>query len=344
MKKKHVVIPIFIPHRGCPFDCIYCNQKTISGQMDEMTEDRMKSIIETHLTSIKEGTSIEIGFYGGSFTGIDREEQIRFLKTANEYIDRGLVESVRLSTRPDYISPEILDYLKEYNVRTIELGVQSLDEEVLAKSCRGHSVNDVITSSRLINNYGFILGIQTMIGLPGDSRDKDIHSAEKIIELRPEIIRIYPALVIRGTYMEKLYASGDYKALELEEAIDICAELLELYEGNGIKVIRIGLQPTDTINENMDVVSGPFHPAFRQLVQSRLILNRVEQYIEKNQLADAEALTIYTYGGNISNVIGQKRENIDYLKRKYKYKRISVEEKAGIGLAIVGTSLKTNIF
>jgi len=326
MNDRHIVIPIFVPHKGCPFDCIYCNQKTISGQIEEMTEDRMIKIIEQHLNSIKEGTYVEIGFYGGSFTGIERSQQIKFLRTANEYVEKGMVKSIRLSTRPDYINSEILDYLKLYNVKTIELGVQSLDEDVLKKSCRGHSVNDVITSSQLIKEYQINLGIQTMIGLPGSTREKDLITAQKVVRLMPQIVRIYPTLVIKNTYLEKLYLDGSYIPLELQDAVDLCAELLNIYENHNIKVIRIGLQPTENINENSDVVAGPFHPAFRQLVESKLMLNRVESIICEKGLQHEKHLVIRTGRRNISNVIGQKKENINYLKKKYGFLSIKIEE------------------
>lgn len=321
---KLAVIPIFIPHKGCPFDCIYCNQKLISGQISEVTVTEMKTIVELHLNTISKDSTVEIAFYGGSFTGIEKEQQLRFLELANEYISDGRVKAIRLSTRPDYISREILEYLKNYNVKTIELGVQSLDEEVLQKSCRGHSISDVLSACSLIKEFGFVLGIQTMIGLPGDTRDKDIETARKVIELSPQIVRIYPTLVIKDTFLEKMYHSGKYIPLNLDEAVGICAELLDMYESNNIKVIRIGLQTTDKINEEADVVAGPFHPAFRELVESRLMLDCVEEQINENNLTDVKNIFIKTDEKFISKVIGQKRSNIEYLRKKYNFSNISI--------------------
>lgn len=326
MAGKHIVIPIFIPHKGCPFDCIYCNQKNISGQKDEINEDKMISIIESHISSACEDAYIEIGFYGGSFTGIEREEQYKYLETANKYIKKGRVKGIRLSTRPDYISEEILDYLNEYSVRAIELGVQSLDDEVLKKSCRGHSAQDVYNASGLIKEKGFILGIQTMIGLPGDSKEKALLTSQKVVELKPDILRIYPTLVVKDTYLEKMYTKGEYTPLELDEAVELCAKLLDIYEENNINVIRIGLQPTESINEGGDVVAGPFHPAFRQLVESRLALNIIEKAIIEKNLSKKSCITICTDRKKISNVVGQKRKNVDYLRKKYNYDKIIVRE------------------
>lgn len=330
MKKKFVVIPIFVPHKGCPFDCIYCNQKTISGQVDEMTVEKMKSVIDSHLQYLNEDSHVEIGFYGGNFTGIEKEQQLLFLKTASEYIKADKIKEIRLSTRPDYINHDILTYLKEYNVRTIELGVQSLDNDVLKLSCRGHNSEDVINACRLIKESGITLGIQTMIGLPGSSREKDVETGRKVVALAPNIVRIYPTLVIKETYLEKMYLTGKYSPLTLGEAVDVCAELLDLYENNRIHVIRIGLQPTENINEDSDVAAGPFHPAFRQLVESRLALRRMEKIIEEQDLVHAESLLIVSGKRYLSNISGQKSVNIEYLKEKYGYRNIRVKAQEGL--------------
>jgi len=341
MNIKHFVIPVFVPHKGCPFDCIYCNQKKISGQVNEITEDSMRSTIETHLASIKDNSFVEIGFYGGSFTGIEKDQQLKLLKIANEYINKGKVHSIRLSTRPDYINTEILDYLKEYHVETIELGVQSLSDEVLKKSCRGHSVNDVITSSHLIKNSGFKLGIQTMIGLPGDSKSKDIYTAKKVVELKPDIVRIYPTLVIKGTMLETMYYNKEYIPLTLDDAVDICADLIQIYEENGITVIRVGLQTTENINEHSDVVAGPFHPALRQLAESRIFLKKVIDSIVKNKLEKEKGIVIKTGSRYISSVIGQKRTNICYLKEKFAFDEVKVREAENLGKEILVEKIHT---
>ncbi len=326
MKNRHVIIPIFVPHKGCPNDCIFCNQKKISGQLEEITPEMMPGIIESHLATIENGAFVEIAFYGGSFTAIDRTLQEGLLKEAYKYVKSGRVSEIRLSTRPDCIDDDILAMLKKYGVRTIELGVQSLDEEVLRASCRGHDAACVYESSKLIKRKGFRLGIQTMTGLPGDTREKALYTARQVISISPEIVRIYPVLVIKGTALEMLYLGGKYAPMPLEEAVKLCAELLELYEKHGIKVIRIGLQATENIRSGSesDVAAGPEHPAFRQLVESELARIHIEKIIEERELAGSSLLTIKTGASNISNVVGQKRTNIYYFKSKYNIGRIKV--------------------
>lgn len=341
---KHVIIPVFVPHRGCPNDCIFCDQKKISGQITDMTPEKINEIVDGHLKTINQEAFIEIAFYGGSFTAIDKELRQSFLKEAYKYITAGKVSEIRLSTRPDSIDGEILNMLGQYGVRTIELGVQSLDDEVLRASCRGHDSSAVYAACKLIKNMGFRLGIQTMTGLPADTRDKCIATAKKVISLSPELVRIYPVLVIKGTGLEELMKAGRYKPQELDEAVDICAELLNMYEENGIKVIRIGLQPTDTIREgSSDVAAGPFHPAFRQLVESRLARMRIESMIISNGLQQAQEIMIHTGISNISNVVGQKRSNISYLKDKYGFKRIKVLPSADASRNIACTAISSEV-
>lgn len=335
MERKHVVIPVFVPHKGCPHDCIFCNQKKISGQLLEMTPEIMEKTISEHLSTIKQGSFIEIGFYGGSFTGIELEKQRELLEAAYKYIENGVVQEIRLSTRPDYINEEILRLLGKYGVRTIELGVQSLDSEVLLLSNRGHTAEDVYKSAKMIKEFGFRLGIQTMVGLPGDSREKDIATAEKVISISPEILRIYPALVIKGTYLETMMRQGNFVPLSLDETVDICSELLEMYENNGINVIRLGLQPTESINEGAEIAAGPFHPAFRQLVESRLALKRVEAEIVRCSLENEKQITILTGKSNISNIVGQRKCNIEFLKGKYGFRNVKVQANDSGMLSII---------
>lgn len=322
--KRHIIIPVFVPHKGCPFECIYCNQKIISGQIDDADEAEIRKNIEDALETSGDAF-VEIAFYGGSFTGIPIDEQKWYLEIGYSYVKTGQVKQLRLSTRPDYINQEILDLLVKYKVKTIELGAQSLDEQVLECSHRGHSIEAVTKASKMIKQRGINLGIQTMIGLPMDSKEKAINTALRVVELAPDIVRIYPTLVIKHTFLEKMYIDGRYRPLTVEEAVDISAELLAIYEDNNINVIRIGLQPTESISNHGDVVAGPFHPAFRQLVESRLLLNKMVKHITVNSIDKLSDIIIECNDREISNIIGQKRANILFLKQKFGFNNVIVK-------------------
>ena len=273
--KKEYIIPIFVPHLGCPNDCTFCNQKKISGQTKNVKAEDVKNTIEYYLNNFKDDNKyIEVAFFGGSFTGIDVDKQKELLSVAYEYIKNKKIDSIRISTRPDYINKEILKMLKSYGVKTIELGVQSTNDYILNKSKRGHTFEDVKKASKLIRKNGFILGHQMMVGLPESTRQDEINTAKDLIKLKPKIVRIYPVLVIKGTQLEKDYESGEYTPLTVEQAGETAKELLVLFNKKKINVIRIGLQNTNEITDpnskKSQVVAGPYHPAFRQLVESRL--------------------------------------------------------------------------
>lgn len=330
MSKDYFIIPIFVPHEGCPHNCIFCNQRKITGSSTSTTANIVKEIIESHLQTIdiSKNPKLEVAFYGGSFTGIDIEKQRELLQVAYNYKKRGFIDGIRLSTRPDYIDEEILNLLKEYDVDTIELGVQSLDEDVLKASYRGHSVQDVYNASELIKSWGFNLGHQMMIGLPLDTKEKSINTAKSIIKLNPYCVRIYPTLVVKDTYLEKMYKEETYKPLPLKEAVSLCTDLLIMFEFNNIDVIRIGLQPTDNINWGKDVIAGPFHPAFRQLVVSniyKLVLDDFFDNIRKEKY-DNKSIVFYLNEREISNFVGQGAKNMKYIKNKYDLKSVKINK------------------
>ena len=330
MSKDYFIIPIFVPHLGCPHDCVFCNQRRITGLSTDITEDYVKDTIEEHLATFpKRKINVEVAFYGGSFTGIDKEIQRSLLSIPVKYKNEGRINGIRLSTRPDYIDQEILDLLKEYKVDTIELGVQSLNDEVLNKSGRGHNSKQVYIASNLIKGYNFNLGLQMMVGLVGDNRDKAIYTAKEFVKLNPYCVRIYPTLVIRDTYLEKMYKNNTYKPLSLEEAVNITTDLLMIFEYYDIDVIRVGLQPTDNITLGKDVIAGPFHPSFRQLVESniyKIILNDYMNTLYKG-LVIGKTMTIEANGKTISNIAGQKSHNIKYLINRYRLKNIRIYER-----------------
>jgi radical SAM enzyme (TIGR01210 family) len=324
MSLKHYIIPIFVPHYGCPHQCSFCNQRSISGAQNKITSNDVKQIIEEHIRTISSDAEIEIAFYGGSFTGIPVQMQEELLKSAKEYIDQKKVLGIRVSTRPDYIDIERLDLLKKYGVKIIELGVQSMDQQVLDASLRGHTANQVREAAKLIKENGFTLGVQIMIGLPEDTLEKDIKTAKELIKLQPDIARIYPVLVIKGTRLAQLYQEGKYSPITLENAVEIGKELLKLFRKNDINVIRMGLQTSENINEKKDIVAGPFHPAYKELVESALRLDMIVEAIKKMNYTKNNGLMIEVNPAEVSITVGHNKENVNKLCSKYGFKQVKV--------------------
>ncbi|MGH4138096.1 elongator complex protein 3 [Clostridium sp.] len=271
MSNLHYIIPIFVPHEGCPHECVFCNQNSITGTSEKVNAGYVETTVNEYLKTINNDEAIiEVSFFGGTFTAIKTEKQIELLTVAKRFKDENKIKFIRLSTRPDYIDDSVLINLKKYSVDIIELGVQSLDNEVLLKSGRGHTAKDVEKASKLIKRYGFTLGLQVMLGLPGDNINKDIETAKGVIALKPDNCRIYPALVIKDTPMEKMYVNQLFKPYSLNEAVNISKVIYSMMVANKINVIRIGLQPTAEISEGHDLIAGPFHPAFRELVEGSI--------------------------------------------------------------------------
>lgn len=329
--KKQYIIPIFVPHLGCPNDCIFCNQKSISGQKTNMTKEKAKEIIDDYLKSMTdENAQIEIAFFGGSFTAIETERQEELLQTAYEYIKLGKVESIRVSTRPDCIDKEILKRLKKYKVKTIELGVQSANDYILKRANRGHTFEDVKKASKLIRWYGFKLGHQMMVGLPESTRIDEINTAKALVKLKPKMVRIYPVLVVKNTKLEEEYEQGIYEPLSVVQAVEICKEIVRIFADKKIDIIRIGLQSTDEIsdpqNEKSEVIAGPYHPAFRQLVESGMWYDAIVGKIKKlNVKVKKVQVTVNPIDAN--NVIGHKKENVQKLKDTYDVDLILKQDK-----------------
>lgn len=313
MKKR--IIPIFVPHRGCPHDCIFCNQKKITGVSTDITSEDVRRIIEEYLTTIDKDASIEIAFFGGSFTAIDMDIQRNLLSVAKEYVDKNIVSDIRMSTRPDCINDEILTMLKEYKVSIIELGVQSLDDRVLIDSVRGHGDKDVFESANLIKKYGIKLGLQMMIGLPSDTEEKCIYTAKEFIKLNPNCVRVYPTLVVKETGLEKLLVENKYTPFTLDESIEIVKKVLVLFYTNNINVIRVGLQATEDIAIGKEVLAGPYHPAYRELVESKMYGDYIEYLINKYEAK--ENIKVLVNKKNVSRILGNRKSNVKELKEKY---------------------------
>lgn len=319
--KKEYIIPIFVPHLGCPNNCTFCNQKKISGQTKMVTKKDVKETIEYYLKNFRDNHKyVEVAFFGGSFTAIEKEKQEELLEAVQEYIKNKKVNSIRISTRPDCIDKDILKMLKKYNVKTIELGVQSTNNYILSRCKRGHTGEDVENASKLIRRYGFVLGHQMMVGLPESTKQDEINTAKELIKLKPKIVRIYPVLVIKDTELEREYKEGEYTPLTVGQAVERCKEIVDLFNRKKINVIRIGLQNTEEITDPMSkessVVAGPYHPAFRQLVESSMWYDSIVNEIKKVN-AKVKKVKIRANDININNIIGHKKENITKLKEVY---------------------------
>ena len=319
--KKEYIIPIFVPNLGCPNDCTFCNQKKISGETTNVDANDVRETIEYYLENFRDDSKyVQVAFFGGSFTGIDIQKQKELLEAANEYIKKGKVGSIRISTRPDYINKDILKMLKKYNVTTIELGVQSSNDYILNKTKRNHTFEDVKVASKLIRRYHFTLGHQMMVGLPESTEIDEINTAKDLIKLKPKMVRIYPVLVIKGTQLEEEYKNGEYKPLTVEQAVERAKTITYMFRKKHINVIRIGLQNTEEITDPKDdkseVVAGPYHQAFRQLVEAGMWYDSIAEKI-KNINTKVKTIEIRVNSEDINNVVGHKKENIIKLKEIY---------------------------
>ncbi len=308
-------LPIFIPHRGCRHDCVFCNQRKITGVDTEITPDYVRSRIKEFLSTIDtENSSVEIAFFGGSFTGLEISTQEAFLKVACEFSD--CISGIRLSTRPDYINPEIIELLKKYSVTTVELGVQSSDDEVLWLNNRGHSFLDVVNASRLIKNAGITLGHQMMIGMYSSTPQKDMQTVMDIIGLSPDCVRIYPVITLKDTKLEQLFKSGEYQPYSIELAAELSKNAVLEFKKAGIDVIRVGLHSSDELEEDGGVVAGPYHQAFGEIVESLIFRERIEKEIAGKKISNCD-FEILCKKNEVSKVLGHKKMNTKYFYDKY---------------------------
>ena len=320
---NHANISIFVPHKGCPNQCSFCNQKSIASTSFVPDGKFVEKECASALENFKGDTShAQIAFFGGSFTAIDRELMVQLLEAANKYVGKDGFDSIRISTRPDCIDDEILNLLKKYNVRSIELGAQSMNDETLLLNRRGHTSEDVITASKLVKQNGFELGLQMMVGLYGDTREDAFITASKIAELEPDTVRIYPTIVIKDTCLAELYTLGKYLPLTVDEAADICAKLLDFFESRDINVIRLGLHDSETLKS--DMIAGPYHPAFRELCESKRIFQRL--IIAFTDLPKGD-WKVYVAPSMVSKFVGHKKENILRLHKMGYNVRICADEK-----------------
>ena len=317
---KHVNVSLFVPHLGCPNSCIFCNQKTISGKCEPLKNEDIVRACDIAKNGDYDIADSEIAFFGGSFTAIEREKMISFLETARPYVGTSF-SGIRISTRPDCIDEEVLGILKKYGVTAIELGAQSMSQEVLSANERGHSPEDTERACRLIREYGFSLGLQMMTGLYGSDDEKDIYTARRFIELKPDTVRIYPTTVLRETKLEALYNEGKYTPPTLEDSIKLCSRLLLMFRENNVRVIRLGLHSGGNVEDGF--VAGAYHPAFRELVEGEIYKDLTDEKL--SPLPDGD-YTLAVHPRELSKALGQKRCNVEFFRKKGKNIKFTGDE------------------
>lgn len=336
------IMPIFVPHMGCPHQCVFCNQTSITGTNATMSSGSITKIINeisekvalhspvfqgsiNDQLRVRRGKPIqrEVAFYGGSFTGMEKNVQIQLLSPVQPFIRKGLIDSVRVSTRPDYIDPQTLALIRTYGVKTVELGVQSMVDEVLRRSKRGHTADHVQKAAELLHGHGFEVGIQIMVGLPGDDAQGNGHTVDRVIRLNPHFVRIYPTLVLKGTLLEKWYRSGRYIPLSLKQAVDLCKSAFLKFHRAGIPVIRLGLQSSPELETKDSVVAGPYHPAFGHLVESSLFYDMASCLMGKSRQSRIPRVRVSP--SDLSNIRGQKNQNLYRLKYRFGLRDVQIE-------------------
>ena len=326
MRPKRYIIPVFVPHLGCPNDCVFCNQKRISGACQPATAETVKLAVERAREYMPKDAPGEIAFYGGSFTAIPVEQQLELLSAAGEFLRENPENSLRLSTRPDCIEDTVLERLWKCGVKTIELGSQSMDDEVLRLSGRGHTSEDTVKAAGLVKKWGFGLILQMMTGLPGDTYEKCLETGRKIAELEPNGVRIYPTVVVKDTALLDMWRDGKYKEHTVDEAVLWCCGLVRIFEEKNIPIIRLGLNPTEELSSGA-AVGGAYHPAFGELVYSRLMLERVEEKLKKlstNGKFEFSQIVLGVNGSCVSMMAGQKRRNIIALQEEFGIKSLRI--------------------
>ncbi len=308
----HNNVSIFVAHIGCPNICSFCNQHTISGSQSAPTIDEVRSTCEMAFNQIEDKSNTEIAFFGGSFTAIEKSYMVALLECVQDFIGKDKFIGIRISTRPDCITSKILDILKKYNVTAIELGCQSMKDSILTANRRGHTAQDVYNACELIKSYGFELGLQMMVGLYTSTIQDEYYTMNEIIKLNPKTVRIYPTVVLKGTHLDELMQSGKYKLYSLDTMVDICADFLTQFNNSGINVIKCGLHSSELVEAEM--TGGYYHPAFRELCESRIYRNIIESIVKENPNRVNNAYSIFVSSRYISMATGQKKSNIKYFK------------------------------
>ncbi len=326
--EKPLIIPFFLNQEGCSRRCIFCNQHVITGFKPKGLDSGLEEIVANYLATavFPVARKIQIAFYGGSFTSLQISKQNEYLRCGQQFIHRGVVQSLRLSTRPDSLDEKTCRRLKSFGVQTIELGVQSLDDEVLAICNRGHDAATAVATTQLLKSHDFETGVQLMLGLPGQSKTSFLRTVKKIITINPDFVRIYPAVVLRHTSWAACLNNKGYHPLSLAEAVEWCAEALCLFKEAGVPVVRMGLHPSESLLTPGNIVAGPYHPAFGELVKSYLFREKVIDILGKGVLSKLSrsgkgqriSVSVGLHKADVSVFVGHQRSNLNEYHRRLK--------------------------
>ena len=325
-----LVIPFFIPHQGCPHLCIFCNQRLIASRTSEVKSlshetARLSDVIQEYLQFKKNRTQVEVAFFGGNFLGLETSRIVQLLEAVQPWIRRGQIHGIRCSTRPDTVTSQTLELIRPFGLDTVELGVQSMDDHVLALAERGHTSDDTRNALALLKANGLKTGVQVMIGLPGDDVDGAVRTAHMLADLKPDLARIYPLLVLQGSKLAHWYRSGRYVPLSLEQAIDQTKKMVTIFKRADVSVARIGLQATEMMEDTDQMIAGPWHPAFGHLVLSALmfdqacaqidaVLSRRKKVETSNTKTD---MVLQVHPRSLSRLQGDRKTNLERLARTY---------------------------
>lgn len=338
-----MIIPFFIVYQGCPNRCIYCNVHKTAGNFSErITEDTFRKTVHKYLNHPRrKGNGAEIAFYGGNFTGMAKDYQAELLGFASPFIEKGLVHGVRISTRPDSINKENLDIMKRFGVTTVEIGAQSMVDHVLNLSNRGHGASDVSAAMEMLKERGFKTGIHLMAGLPGDSQSGFEYTIAKTIALKPDMVRIHPTVVLQDTGLAELFLNGTYHPLSMPEAIDMCKYALRRFREANILVIRVGLQTTREMEMTGSVIAGPYHPAFRSLVEESMFFDMASAMLSDRKISEQEVIFSLS-PKDVSSFLGHKNKNMQTLKELFRLTGIDVsvdpvQERGTLAMIVDGT-------
>jgi histone acetyltransferase (RNA polymerase elongator complex component) len=345
---KPFIIPIFLPHAGCPHRCVFCNQSLITGVNSRISAIEVRSSVESFLKykGARRGV-VQIAFFGGNFLGINTDEIKRLLAEAAKFVKEGRADSIRFSTRPDTIDRNRLDIIKNFPVATVELGVQSMDDRVLSLAKRGHARAQTEKAVHLLKDYAYEIGVQLMVGLPGDDPERMLASAQRVAELKPDFIRIYPTVVVAGSPLAKFYKKGTYMPLSLKDAVTQVKELYRLFSRRNIRVTRMGLQATDDLEKGSTILAGPYHPAFGHLVYSEIFLDMAISAIESVN-PKGHAVSLHVHPRSVSKMRGLKNVNITRLNKKFPSQSVEIapdhslkEDQLALSLSTGQTGLRT---